>query len=61
MSRKLYVHYLSIAYMQKKEKDLIVRVQPSLFKKFKNKCEEDYKTVSEMIRELMKQYIDKKD
>lgn len=47
--------------MQKKEKDLIVRVQPSLFKKFKNKCEEDYKTVSEMIRELMKQYIDKKD
>lgn len=50
--------------MQKKEKldkDLVFRVQPSLFKKFQAKCEENYKSVSEVIRELMRQYIQKEN
>lgn len=42
------------------EKDLVVRVQPSLFRQFQQKCEENYKTVSEVIRELMRQYTKEK-
>lgn len=48
--------------MQKKEKlekDLVVRVHPSLFKLFQQKCEKNYKSISEVIRELMRQYTDK--
>jgi hypothetical protein len=46
---------------EKAEKDLVIRIQPSLFKTFKNKCKGEGKTVSESIRELMKQYTNKKD
>lgn len=43
------------------EKDLVVRVQPSLFKKFQKKCAEDYKTVSQVIREMMLRYVNSKN
>jgi hypothetical protein len=49
-------------YMQKKEKlnkDVTLRVQPSLYKKFQKECEGNYKSVSEVIRELMLHYIQK--
>jgi hypothetical protein len=42
---------------ENKEKDLIVRVQPSLFKQFRKKCESNYKNVSEVIRDFMVNYI----
>lgn len=51
-------------YMQKKEKldkDLVLRVHPSLFKKFQKRCEENYKTVSEVIRELMLEYVQREE
>lgn len=47
-------------YMQKKEKldkDLVLRVHPSLFKKFQKRCSKNYKTVSEVLRDFMGQYI----
>jgi metal-responsive CopG/Arc/MetJ family transcriptional regulator len=51
--------------MQKKreklQKDLVIRVQPSLFKKFQKRCTDDYKSISQAIRDLMRQYITEKD
>ena len=44
---------------ENKEKDLIVRVQPSLFKHFKKQCESNYKNISEVIRDFMISYIKK--
>ena len=46
---------------ENKEKDLIVRVQPSLFKQFKEQCENNYKNISEVIRDFMISYIKKED
>jgi hypothetical protein len=48
----------------KKEKinrQVILQVQPSLFGKFKKGCEENYKTVSEVLRELMGEYVRKNE
>ena len=38
-------------------KDMIVRVPPSLYLKFQKKCNQNYKKVSEVVRELMLEYI----
>ena len=40
-------------------RDLNVKVQPTLFEQFAEKCKGKYKTVSEVIRELMTEYIAK--
>jgi hypothetical protein len=40
-------------------KKMILRVGKSLFEDFQQKCEDNYKSVSEVIRELMLQYIQK--
>jgi len=45
---------------ENKEKDMLIRVQPSLFKQFKEKCEENYRSISDVIRTFMKDYVDKK-
>jgi hypothetical protein len=45
---------------EKAKKDMQIRVYPSLFKAFRNKCDNNYKKVSEVIRELMLEYIKKK-
>lgn len=44
---------------EKVTKDVVVRVQPSLFKQFKKKCKNNYKTISEVVRDLMVGYIKK--
>jgi hypothetical protein len=41
---------------EKLTKDVVIMVQPSLFRKFKSKCKKNYKTVSETMRELMVHY-----
>lgn len=46
---------------ENKEKDMLVRVQPSLFKQFQEKCDENYKTISEVIRDLMVAYTQEKN
>ena len=42
---------------EKFEKDMFIRVQPSLHEQFSKVCNKNYKTVSEAIRELMLRYI----
>ena len=41
------------------DKLLNIRVPQTLFEKFRNKCNENYKTMSEALRDLMQQYIKK--
>jgi len=45
--------------MDKKYTDrlLNIRVPESLLEKFKDKCSENYKTMSEAIRDLIQEYI----
>jgi hypothetical protein len=42
---------------EKVTKDIVVRVQPTLFLQFQAKCKDKYKTISEVVRELMVKYI----
>ena len=42
---------------EKVERDIYLRVQPSLYKEFKESCDKNYQTISAAIRELMKKYI----
>lgn len=44
---------------ENKNKDMLVRVQPSLFEKFQNACENNYRTLSDVIREFMLDYVRK--
>ena len=46
---------------EKVTKDVVVRVHPSLFKQFQKKCKSNYKTISEVVRDLMVGYIKKED
>lgn len=57
-AQKMFWHTI-IQCMSKenKDKDMLVRVQPTLFEKFKEKCEENYKSISEVIRDFMQQYL----
>lgn len=45
--------------MDKKQRDLNVRVQPELLERFSACCKKNYKTVSEVVRDLMSDYIKK--
>ncbi len=42
---------------EKSDKQLTVMLQPSLHEIFETKCEEDYRTVSEVVRELISKHI----
>lgn len=51
-------------HMRKKEKlakDVVLRVHPSLFKKFQKACEGNYKTISEVIRDFMVEYTQRNE
>ena len=41
---------------EKATRDLSVKVQPSLFEKFAQKCKDNYRSVSDVVRELMAFY-----
>ncbi len=43
---------------EKLDKKLIIVVQQSLYNNFKNVCEDQYKTISEAIRNFMVKYIE---
>jgi metal-responsive CopG/Arc/MetJ family transcriptional regulator len=45
---------------EKAEKQMIVMVPPSLYRKFKDVAEADYKTISIVIRDFMINYIKEK-
>jgi len=38
--------------------NLIVRIQPTLFKQFRVTCESKYKKFSEVVRELIVKYVE---
>ena len=38
---------------EKKTKEIRVMIQPSLYKMFKKECDNNYKTISETIREMI--------
>jgi len=42
---------------EKMTEEIRVMVQPSLYKSFKVACKKDYKTISEVIRDYMVQYV----
>ena len=46
---------------EKVDRDLYIKVQTSLYKKFKEVCDDEYKTVSQVIRELMVRYSKRKN
>ena len=43
-----------------KEKRVIFAVQPDLYEKFKKCCEKKYKTISETLRDLIVEYVERK-
>jgi metal-responsive CopG/Arc/MetJ family transcriptional regulator len=42
------------------ERTIAVRIQNSLFTAFEQKCKREYKTVSEMVRQLIAEYMKSK-
>ncbi len=42
---------------EKVTRDVVLRVQPSLFEKFRQRCQNNYKTISEVLREFMVKYV----
>ena len=45
---------------EKIDKAIIFRIQESLLEQFKSKSEQEYKTISQVIRELILNYIKEK-
>ena len=45
---------------EKIDKVIIFRIQESLLEQFKSKSEQEYKTISQVIRELILNYIKEK-
>jgi metal-responsive CopG/Arc/MetJ family transcriptional regulator len=41
---------------EKKTKEIRVMIHPSLYKEFKKKCGNEYKTISEVIRDMIVEY-----
>lgn len=46
---------------EKLSKEIVVMIQPSLYRQFKNKCDKNYVKVSEVIRQLVREYIKKEE
>lgn len=42
---------------EKSDKQMSIMVQPSLHEEFEKKCNEEHRTVSEVIRELMSKHV----
>ena len=57
--KNVWAYYIRCMSKELAKKDMQIRVQPSLFDKFQQKCNENYKKMSEVLRELMVEYINK--
>jgi metal-responsive CopG/Arc/MetJ family transcriptional regulator len=42
---------------EKRKNEIRVLVQPSLYEKIQEKCDAEYRTMSEVVRELLAKYI----
>ena len=47
--------------MEKMTEEIRVLVQPSLYKSFKKACKDDYKTISEVVRDFMVSYSEQEN
>lgn len=43
--------------LEKKDKEIRVMIQPSLYVDFKKACKEDYKSISEVIRDMIVSHV----
>ena len=65
--KKVYMYIDSIYIIkgidmkEKKDKKMVIVVQKSLYLRFKEKCENNYKSMSEILRDSMIRYIEGKD
>ena len=50
-----------VGMKEKLNKKMVIVVQKSLYLRFKEKCENNYKTMSEVLRDLMFHYLEDKD
>lgn len=41
---------------EKTDRQLLIKTQPSLYNEFEKKCNEEHRSVSEVLRELMSKY-----
>ena len=41
---------------EKSDRQLIIRMQPSLYEEFEKKCNEEHRSISEIVRELIGRY-----
>jgi len=46
---------------EKMERQVIIMMQPSLYKRFESACEQNYKNTSDMIRELIFDFVKKEE
>jgi hypothetical protein len=46
---------------EKLTKEIRVMIQPSLYNNFKKKCEEEYTTISEKIRQFISSFVKNKN
>jgi metal-responsive CopG/Arc/MetJ family transcriptional regulator len=46
---------------EKLTKEIVVMIQPSLYQQFKDKCAENYVSVSEVVRTFIRDYIKAED
>ena len=50
-----YIYYMDTK--EKMSKEIVVMIQPSLYKQFKDKCAENYVQVSEVVRQFIRDYL----
>lgn len=48
---------MNIKKQNKMTHNMVVRIPNEIFAKFKNKCDKDYKTMSDTIRDWIRDYI----
>jgi metal-responsive CopG/Arc/MetJ family transcriptional regulator len=46
-------------HQEKISREIRVLIQPSLYDQLQEKCDKEYKTISEVIRDLVVQYVKK--
>lgn len=59
--REYYIRRMDKSRKEKLSKEIVVMIQPSLYRQFKNKCDKNYVKVSEVIRQLVREYIKKEE
>jgi len=59
--RGYYISCMSDPQKEKLTKEIVVMIQPSLYQQFKDKCSENYVSVSEVVRQFIRDYVKQED